>query len=91
MVVNLYQDAMTNFLKEYKELVSNSCDKSKIKKLNSSLQQAKVALQKSTENISLLFLTEEIKNYIDETKESENLSQSEFEKNIQMKWKYAKN
>lgn len=80
MVVNLYQDAMTNFLKEYKELVSNSCDKSKIEKLSSSLQQVKVALQKSTKNISLLFLTEEMKNYIDETKESEKLSQSEFEK-----------
>lgn len=77
--MSLYQDRISNLLKELSRSISDNFDKEQFKKLNISLQQFSSALQKATEDISLHFFTEEMKNYIAETKESEKLSQSEFE------------
>lgn len=77
--MGIYQDRISNLLKEFSDSITCNIDKEQIEQLNASLQQFGSALQKATENISLHFFDEEIKNFIAETKESEKLSQSEFE------------
>ena len=77
--MGFYQDNMANLMKEFVKSVSDNFDKKQIQNLTDSLQQFSLALKKATENISLNFFTEEMQNYIAEMKESEKLSQSEFE------------
>lgn len=77
--MGFYQDNMANLMKEFVKSVSDNFDKKQIQNLTASLQQFSLALKKATENISLNFFTEEMQNYIAEMKESEKLSQSEFE------------
>ena len=77
--MSFYQDNMANLMKEFVKSVDDNFDKKQIQNLTASLQQFNLALKKATENISLNFFTEEMQNYIAEMKESEKLSQSEFE------------
>ena len=77
--MSFYQDNMANLMKEFVKSVDDNFDKKQIQNLTASLQQFSLALKKATENISLNFFTEEMQNYIAEMKESEKLSQSEFE------------
>lgn len=73
------QDSMADLLKEVSKSVSSDINTEQIEKSGAVLQQYVSALQKVIGNISLVFLTEEMENYIAEIKESEKLSQSEFE------------
>lgn len=77
--MSFYQDNMANLMKEFVKSVSGNFDKKQIQNLTTSLQQFSLTLKKATENISFNFFTEEMQNYIAEMKESEKLSQSEFE------------
>ncbi len=76
--MSFYQDSMANLLEISKSLNGNF-DIKQLQKSGEVLQQYVSLLKKVVGNISLDFLTEELKNYIVKVKESENLSQSEFE------------
>ncbi len=77
--MSIYQDRILNLLKEFSDLIACNFDKEQIEKLSTSLQEFSLAVQKITENNSLHFFNEEMKNFIAEIKESEKLSQSKFE------------
>lgn len=77
--MEFYQDRISKLLKELRESLACNFDNEQIERLNVSLQQFGSALKNVTENISLQFLNEDMKNFIAETKESEKLSQTEFE------------
>lgn len=77
--MEFYQDRISKLLKELRESLACNFDNEQVERLNVSLQQFGSALKNVTENISLQFLNEDMKNFIAETKESEKLSQTEFE------------
>ncbi len=77
--MDFYKENLRNLLKKFDDLFSKNIDKDKLASLHAPLVQFRSDLQKITSNVSFHFLTEEMKNYIDEAKANENLSQSEFE------------
>lgn len=79
MDMEFYQDRISKLLKELRESLACNFDNEQVERLNASLQQFGLALKNVTENISLQFLNEDMKNFIAETKESEKLSQTDFE------------
>lgn len=86
--MNDYEERIADLLKTVSESVNRNFNKDQIEELGTTLQQFAVAVRQVT-NISFNFFTEEMENYIAEIKESEKLSQSEFEKSIYMRWKYV--
>lgn len=77
--MNFNQDNMENLFKKISKLVSSDINMEQIEKSEDVLQQYVSALQKAIGNIFLNFFTEEMGTYIAEIKESEELSQLEFE------------
>lgn len=74
-----YQDRVAKMLTELKDTIDYNFDHTKIEGMNVFVQNFAAALKNITANVSLQFFTDEMKNYIEETKESEKLSQEEFE------------
>lgn len=75
----MYQEGMTVLLEGLKKSFDGICDAEQIKKISVSLNEFSKSMKKVTENISLDFFTEEMKNFLDEVRNSEKLSQADFE------------
>ena len=73
------QEGMKALLERLRKSVDGICDAEQIKKMNASLNEFSEGMRKVTENLSLDFFTEEMKDYLVEVKNSERLSQSDFE------------
>lgn len=74
-----YQDRIAKILMELEDTIACNFDHTQIEGMNVLVQNFASALKNITANVSLQFFTDEMKNYIAETKESEKLSQEEFE------------
>lgn len=81
--MNVYEERIANLLKEVSESISSNFNKIQIEELGATLQQFASAVRQVT-NVSFDLFTEEMESYIAELKESEKLSQAEFE----MKYSY---
>lgn len=88
--MHFYQDNMANLLNNVSKSVSSDINMEQIEKSGAVLQQYVSALQKVIGNISFNFFTEEMENYIAEIRESENLSQLEFETKYSYEMKICK-
>lgn len=79
IVMSLNQDGMEALSDQLRKALDNICNNEQIKIMSNTWDKLSLALRKTTENISIHILTEEMQEYIAEAKESEKLSQSEFE------------
>ena len=77
--MDFYQDRLLQLLKELGTSMVCDFNKEKNERLNATLKQFSSVLKNATENISFQFLDDDIKSFIVETKESEKISQTEFE------------
>lgn len=77
--MNLRMDGINKFIDEFSEIAKVNLDLVQFEKLNEPLKELSKKLHDVVEDVSCVFLTEEMKKYIDETKANENLSQNEFE------------
>ncbi len=75
----MHQEGMKALLERLRKSFDGICDAEQIKKMNASLNEFSEGIRKVTENLSLDFFTEEMKEYLLEVKNSEKLTQSDFE------------
>lgn len=77
--MSLYQDTISNLMNELKEILKNNLETEQIKNMTASLHELSLTVQQVSKNFTLQFFSEEVMEYIAEAKESEKLSQSDFE------------
>lgn len=73
------QDRISKLLIELSDALACSFDNEQIERMSASLLLVSSAIKKVTENISFQFFNEDMENFIAEIKESEQLSQTDFE------------
>ncbi|MCM1543282.1 MAG: hypothetical protein NC121_18775, partial [Blautia sp.] len=75
----MHQEGLRVLLERLRQSFNGICDTEQVKKIDASLNEFSESVQKVTGNLSLNLFTEEMENYLAEMKNSEKLSQSDFE------------
>lgn len=77
--MNNNQERISGMLKALGNMMNSGVNEEVIEKLNTSLTQFTKELQKNIKNLPTFVLNEDMKSFIEETKEDEKLSQEDFE------------
>ena len=77
--MDLYSVGATAFLEEFNRITKVNIDLVQFENIKEPLLELSERLKQMSDDFSVTFLTEDMKRFVEEVKESEKLSQSEFE------------